>query len=107
MRSEIECYKCNNFGHIAINYRMRIPVVRNEDMPIKVWLKHKNNYECGIDLQAQNHNSGKWYVDRGCSKNMTGSKDVFCLEKDKGYVSFGNNNSAKLLGKGTVKLGNK
>ena len=42
---------------------MRISTVRNEDMPKKAWIKHKNNYECGIALQAQNHSSGKWYVD--------------------------------------------
>ena len=87
---------------------MRIPTVRNEDMPNKVWIKHNNNYECGISLQAQNHGSGKWYVDSDCSKHMTGDKDAFVnIEKDKGSVLFGNNNSAKVLGKGTVKLGSK
>ena len=39
---------------------------------------------------------------------MTGDKDAFVnIEKDKGSVSFGNNNSARVLGKGTVKLGSK
>ena len=31
----------------------------------------------------------------------------FNIENAKGYVSFGNNNSTKLLGKGIVTLGNK
>ena len=70
---------------------MRIPTVRNEDMPTKVWIKHNNNYECGISLQAQNHSSSKWYVDSGFSKHMTGDKDAFVnIEKDKGSVLFGN-----------------
>ena len=87
---------------------MRIPIVRNEDMPNKVWIKHNNNYECGIALQAQNHNSGKWYVDSGFSKHMTGNKYAFInIEKDKGFVSFRNKNSTKVLGKGTTKLGSK
>ena len=69
---------------------MKIPIVRNEDMPNKVWIKHDNNYEGGIALQAQNHSSGKWYVDSGCSKHMTGNKDAFVnIEKDKGSVLFG------------------
>ena len=39
---------------------------------------------------------------------MTGNKDDYVnIEKDKGSVSFGNNNSTKVLGKGTVKLGTK
>ena len=88
---------------------MRIPTVRNEDMPNKVWIKHNNNnYECGISLQAQNHNSSKWYVDSGCSKHMTGNKYAFVnIEKDKGSVSFRNTNSAKVLGKGTLSLESK
>ena len=54
------------------------------------------------------YNFGEWYVDRGFSKHMTGNKSAFVnIEKDIGSVAFGNNNSAKVLGKGTVKLGSK
>ena len=39
---------------------------------------------------------------------MTGNKDAFVnIEKDKESISFGNNNEAKVLGKGTVKLESK
>ena len=39
---------------------------------------------------------------------MMGNKISFVnIEKDKGFVSFENNNSAKVLGKGAVKLGRK
>ena len=85
---------------------MKIPTVRNEEISNKVWIKHKdnlNNSECGIAFQAWNNNIGVWYVDSGCSKHMIGNKSAFFnIEKDKGYVSFGNNNSTKVLGKGTV-----
>ena len=37
---------------------------------------------------------------------MTGNKRAFVnIKKDKGFVSYGNNNSTKVLGKGTVKRG--
>ena len=92
---------------------MTVPTIRNEEKSNnqKVWIKHKdnlNNYECGIALQAQNNSFGEWYVDSGCSKHMTSNKSAFVnIEKDKGSVSFGNNNSTKVLGKGTVNLGSK
>ena len=95
---------------------MTITIVRNEKISNnqkgkhqKVWIKRKdylNNHECGISLQAQNNNIGEWYVHSGFSKHMTGNKSAFVnIENDKVSVSFGNNNSTKVLGKGTIKLG--
>jgi hypothetical protein len=51
----------------------------------------------------------RWYVDNGCSKHMTGDKDMFLtLRKEiDGPVSFRNDDSAKIIGKGTVRIGNK
>jgi hypothetical protein len=50
----------------------------------------------------------QWYIDNGCSKHMTGDQDKFLgmKRKEKGSVTFGDNVSAKILGKGTVNLGN-
>jgi hypothetical protein len=61
-----------------------------------------------LSLQAQHKKCG-WYVDSGFSKHMTGDKDIFLtLKKERdGSVSFGNDNSARIIGKGTVKLGSK
>ena len=49
LRSEIEYYKCNNFGHIAKDCRMKLPTVRNEERSNnqkrehhKVWIKVSN-----------------------------------------------------------------
>ena len=51
---------------------------------------------------------GEWYIDNGFLKHMTHNKSSFVnIEKDKGSVSFGNNNSAKVQEKGTVNLGSK
>ena len=63
---------------------MKISIVRNKELFNKVWIKRKDNYKCGIALQAQNHSSDKWYVDGGFSKHMTSDKDAFVnIEKDK------------------------
>jgi hypothetical protein len=70
------------------------------------WIRKQeqyNNEECTVDLQAKQKKHG-WYVDIGCSKHMTGDKDKFLtLRKEKnGSVSFGNGNSSKIIGEGTV-----
>jgi hypothetical protein len=48
------------------------------------------------------------YVNSGCSKHMTGDRDKFLRlkRKEKGSVTFGDNVFSKILGKGTVSLGN-
>jgi hypothetical protein len=45
-----------------------------------------------------------WYVESGCSKHMTGDRDNFItLQKERdGLVSFGNDDSSKIIGKCTV-----
>jgi hypothetical protein len=59
-------------------------------------------------LQAKQKKHG-WCVDSGYSKHMTGDKDKFLpLRKEKnGSVSFRNDNSSKIIGEGTVRIGNK
>ena len=50
----------------------------------------------------------QWYVDIGCSKHMTRDQNKFLsLKKEKkGNVTFGDDVCAKILGKGTMSLGN-
>ena len=58
-----------------------------------------NIEKCTIALQAEH--KVKWVVDSGCSKHMTGRKQLFVeLDKGKeGTVTFGNDQSAKIVGK--------
>jgi hypothetical protein len=70
------------------------------------WIRKQdryNNEECTVTLQAKQKKHG-WCVDSGCSKHMIGDKDKFLtLRKEKiGSVSFGNDNSSKIIGEGTV-----
>ena len=54
-------------------------------------------------FHAQNKRN-KWYVDSGCSKHMTGDEDIFItLRKERdGSVSFGNDDSTRIIGIGKV-----
>jgi hypothetical protein len=75
------------------------------------WIRKKdqyNNEECTVTLQDNQKKHG-WYDDSGCSKHMTCDKDKFLtLRKEKnGSVSFVNDNSSKIIGEGTVRIGNK
>jgi hypothetical protein len=77
----------------------------------RTWIRKQNQYrneECTLALQAKQKKRG-WYVDSGCSKHMTGDRDRFLkLRKERdGSVSFRNGDSAKIIGKGTVRIGNK
>jgi len=71
-----------------------------------MWKRNQNH--CPLSLQPQ-HRKSDWYVDSGCSKYMTGYKNRFLtLKKEKhGSISFGNNHSAKIIGRGTINLGSK
>ena len=58
-------------------------------------------------ITAQNSRS-YLYVDSGCSRHMIGNRNTFqTLQEKDGTTTFGNDNSSKILGKGTVSLGNK
>jgi hypothetical protein len=75
------------------------------------WIRKQNQYnneDCTLALQDKQKKRG-WYVDSGCSKHMTGDRDrIFTLRKERyGSISFGNDDSTKIIGKGTVKIGNK
>nr|GEX84870.1 integrase, catalytic region, zinc finger, CCHC-type, peptidase aspartic, catalytic [Tanacetum cinerariifolium] len=49
-----------------------------------------------------------WYLDSGCSKNMTGDRSqlINFVQKFLGTVKFGNDHVAKIMGYGDYKIGN-
>jgi hypothetical protein len=48
----------------------------------------------------------EWFIDNGFSYHMTGDQSKFVsLKKKGGNVTFGDDSSTKILGKGIVKLG--
>ena len=69
----------------------------------RTWIRKQdqyNNEECTLALQDKQKKHG-WYVDNGYSKHMTSDRDMFLkLRKERdGSVSFGNDDSAKIIGK--------
>jgi hypothetical protein len=115
----VELYKCNNFGHVAKDCRMAIPPreprqINNnhrQEPQKRTWIRKQNQYsneECTLALQSKQNKCG-WYVDSGCSKHMKGDRDIFLtLRKERdGSISFINDDSAKIIGKGTVRIRNK
>jgi hypothetical protein len=117
--SNVECYKCNNFGHKAHECRSILESTRqnmnekystkHEKENTRVWKKkpdQQKGEENNLALHARS-NTSQWYIDNGCSKHMTRDQNMFLtLDKTKGgNVMFGNDNSAKIIGKGTICLG--
>jgi hypothetical protein len=48
----------------------------------------------------------EWFIDSGCSSHMIGDQRKFVILKKKGgNVTFGDESSTKILGKGIVNLG--
>ena len=63
--------------------------------------------ECRLALAVQN-SKDHWCVDSGFSRHMTRNKNTFKKLQEKNVtITFGNDNSSKVLGKGTVTLGSK
>jgi hypothetical protein len=115
----VECYKCNKFGHMDKDCGMEIPPRESQhknnnhrqEPHRRTWIRKKNQYnneKFTLALQDKKKKHG-WYVDSGCSKHMIGDRDRFLtLRKERdGSVSFENDDSTKIIGKGTIKIGNK
>ena len=68
----------------------------------KDWKKKEENERSMISLCAR-EKQDLWNIDIGCSKHMRGDPTKFIKLKDnKGRVTFGDNMSSKIIGKGTI-----
>ena len=62
-------------------------------------------YDClNVQMCVTTTMGNKWYMDNGCSRHMTGERDLFLdlAPKDGGYVTFGDNAKGKVVGIGTI-----
>jgi hypothetical protein len=76
----------------------------NVPIPTTVWRRKEipNNEYCRIALIVEEcKEEDEWYIDSGCSSHMTGDQNKFInLNRKGGNVAFGDDSSAKILGKG-------
>ena len=79
--------------------------VKSEKHVVKsVWVR-KDTSKCLVTQYALRVNSSYfWYLDSGCSRNMTGNKEFFknLVLKDGGWVTFGDCTKKQVLGKRTI-----
>jgi hypothetical protein len=73
----------------------------------KIHKEKQKETKCKVSLYAK-YKISQWYVDSGCSKHMTRDQNKFLIlrKEKKGKVIFGDDVSAKILGKRKVSLGN-
>lgn len=72
----------------------------------KVWVR-KDGLKCLVIQMALRVGSiSRWYLDSGCSRDMTGNRSLFVNleETQSGSVTFGDRNVAKIIVKGTIEI---
>lgn len=69
-----------------------------------IWVKRSDLRCMAVHIALKAKNTQMWYLDSGCSHHMTGDKSMFvCLEKyNGGVVTFGDGNTSKVVGRGTI-----
>nr|GEW33821.1 Gag-Pol polyprotein [Tanacetum cinerariifolium] len=84
--------------------REPIPIVNSIDKPV-VTLVYTRKPKAANKKVVQ---IVLWYLNSGCSKNMTGDRSQFIkfLQKFLGMVKFGNDHVAKIMGYGDYQIGN-
>ena len=105
----IKCCICNQIGHISSKCSLKgynsSPHKRYQTKGGLQWIKKAN--KCDLALTTQ-YLKSQWYLDSGYSKHMTGDKNKFLTldERKSGNVTFGNDKSGKIKGKGSVSIDN-
>ena len=81
---------------------------KSEGKEERIAWKKTDDVECSLALCAT-EKQNLWHIDSGCSKHMTGDSTKFLSlkRKQKGKVTFADNLSSKIIGKGTVALRDK
>ncbi|XP_010548881.1 PREDICTED: uncharacterized protein LOC104820212 [Tarenaya hassleriana] len=73
----------------------------------EIWIK-KDALNCNVALiSEQSNHDNIWYLDNGCSRHMTGKKELlsnFVSDKKGDDVTFGDGKKGKMVGKGCLDI---
>ena len=77
--------------------------IKSQNTKKKKYWREKEEKESFMIALCTTKNQNLWHLDSGCSKHMIGDLNKFITLKDnKGKVTFGDNLSSKIIGKGTI-----
>ncbi|KAL0360218.1 UNVERIFIED_CONTAM: Copia protein [Sesamum radiatum] len=106
-KSNVECYRCHQFGHYKSECRTNLSKEYGE----KSNFAETAGEEVCLMTQCQGKESSKsvWYLDTACSNHMSGDKSAFS-NLDEAYhdkVKLGDESRISIMGKGEVTILNK
>lgn len=103
-KSHFECYSCHNTGQYASKCQSNI-----ENKEVNLVESNEDDVEQSLLLalkEDSNMKANTWCLDNGARNHMTGDRSKF-VELDsskKDFVSFGDNTTVRIEGKGTILL---
>jgi hypothetical protein len=115
LKYNIVCYNNNNYGNIEKLYRSDFRKTQKEETPtiVKRNKEHKEpKKDKSLFIQAAalcaQSNKYKWCIDRRCSSHMRGDRTKFItLKNNEASVTFWDNDTSKIVGKGILSLDNR
>ena len=82
--------------------------IKSQETKQKKYCREKEEKKSSMIALCATENHNLSHLDSGCSKHMTGDLNKFItLKYNKGKVTFGDNLSSKIIGKGTTIVNNK
>ena len=82
--------------------------INSQDTKQKTYWREREEKESSMIALCATEKQNLWHFYSGCSKHMTGDPNKLIKLKDnKGKVTFGDNMSSKIIGKGTCVVNNK
>ncbi|KAJ9565619.1 hypothetical protein OSB04_001585 [Centaurea solstitialis] len=96
-------YLCSN--SVSIEKTRKKKSTKRNVKKLDFSMKSTNSkFSVGNKLSSKNNASHKWYLDSGCSKHMTGRKELLSNYKEEygGSVKFGNNELSPVVGHGDI-----
>ena len=72
---DIECYKCNNHGHMARDCKLKTTrrntvAIKSQNTKQKKYWREKEENESSMVSLCATENQNLWHLDSGCSNNM-------------------------------------